>query len=143
MQKLEDIDLPRLRVPLLQLFRNPWVLGTSQFREVCAASLGIRKRVTMVEEIFESSHKFLVEVLNARVLVDVQIEKVTEGVVIWLELVDLEALIQSLQHLLRVQARWWEWWADFENLEHDFFCERQENVEFDFAIVLDPFSALF
>lgn len=78
----------------------------------------------MIHEILQRGQKFLVEVFYAGKLIDVQVEKVAEGVVIWLELVHLKALVQSLQHLLRSQTRWREWWADLEHFEHYFFRER-------------------
>lgn len=66
-----------------------------------------------------------------------------ESVMIRLEVEHCISMFQSSQHLLRIHVGWWERRANLEQLQHDFFGDGKEDVELDFAIMLDPFSSLF
>jgi len=58
----------------------------------------------MIEKVFQGRREFLVELLQGRELVNVQVQEVAERVVICFELEHCEALIESLQHFLRIHA---------------------------------------
>jgi hypothetical protein len=82
--------------------------------------------------------EFEVELLKTGIGVNVQVEEVAESMMVVLELERCEASIERCQHLLGVHVGWREWWTSVKDLFHDFFRQRQENVQFDLTILSDP-----
>ena len=57
--------------------------------------------MAVVDQIFQYRREFSVEVLDACVLVDVQVQEVAECVVVSRKAEDAEIIVQCLQHFLR------------------------------------------
>jgi len=105
--------------------------------------LGVGERVAVVEQVLEHGFELLVELLHAGVLVNVQIQKVAEGVMVGFKVEDGEAGVEGFKELLRIVVCGWERRPDFEYVLHYFLGDGEEDVEFDFAVLAHPCSALF
>ncbi|OSS47431.1 hypothetical protein B5807_07272 [Epicoccum nigrum] len=127
-----------LRIPRLELLLHPRVLRAPQLGEVRAAGLDVGEGMAIVPQVLHCGLEFEVELFKTGIRINVQVEEVTESVVVVLELERGEASIERCQHLLGVHVGWRERWTSVKDLFHDFFGQRQEDVQLDLAILSDP-----
>jgi hypothetical protein len=95
----------------------------------------------MVEQVVQCSLELVVEVVEVCVLIDVQVEEVTEDVVVVFKLEVVVALIQCLDHLQCSHGRRRQWRSNFEYLNLDIVGNRHEQVQLDVPIFLHPSSS--
>jgi predicted cation transporter len=113
-------------------------LCTSELGKIGAACLSVGERMAVVNQVLQHCFEFVVEILDACVLVKVQVQKVTECVVVSREAEFVESLIKCFEHLLRVVIYGRQWWADLEHILHHFFRQRKKYVKLDLAILSYP-----
>jgi hypothetical protein len=82
----------------------------------------------MVEQVVQCSLELVVEVVEVCVLIDVQVEEVTEDVVVVFKLEVVVTLIQCLDHLQCSHGGRRQWRSNFEYLNLDIVGNRHEQV---------------
>ena len=73
-------------------------------------------------QILQHRSELLVEIVEALVLIHVQVQKMTKRVVVTFKLKDTKPIVQCLQHLLRSVLCGRKCRANTEYILHHFFC---------------------